>query len=222
MSSVQTSQFSSAAVTGWLMSCEWKRQSHVSKSRCHTCFSIEKLTRGEQLLVLVIEKINTGRTSIPCDWVIDRWGPVVLPVDWAIDSGRGFALGFDWPRSSGSSWEAGRVSLQADEGRCQLSTQLQSPSFLSASFLCPVFVVCAHMHKHTRYTVSAQSWKHVCTKKKLTLQIFSTVNLIVWVFWLADSIINLISSSSKQLFSSEALINLLHATCLATTRKHKV
>lgn len=144
MSSVQTSQFSSAAVTGWLMSCEWKRQSHVSKSRCHTCFSIEKLTRGEQLLVLVIEKINTGRTSIPCDWVIDRWGPVVLPVDWAIDSGRGFALGFDWPRSSRSSWEAGRVSLQADEGRCQLSTQLQSPSFLSVCCVFSVSRMCTH------------------------------------------------------------------------------
>lgn len=158
MSSVQTSQFSSAAVTGWLMSCEWKRQSHVSKSRCHTCFSIEKLTRGEQLLVLVIEKINTGRTSIPCDWVIDRWGPVVLPVDWAIDSGRGFALGFDWPRSSGSSWEAGRVSLQADEGRCQLSTQLQSPFFLSVCCVFSVFRLCrmcTHAQTHTVHCLSS-------------------------------------------------------------------
>lgn len=119
-----------------------------------------------------------------------------------------------------------RAECLSRQMRADVSSPLSCNHLLSsrcaASFLCPVFVVCAHMHKHTQYTVSAQSWKHVCTKKKLTLQIFSTVNLIVWVFWLADSIINLISSSSKQLFSSEALINLLHATCLATTPKHKV
>lgn len=116
-----------------------------------------------------------------------------------------------------------RAECLSRQMRADVSSPLSCNHLLSsrcaASFLCPV---CAHMHKHTRYTVSAQSWKHVCTKKKLTLQIFSTVNLIVWVFWLADSIINLISSSSKQLFSSEALINPLHATCLATTPKHKV
>lgn len=118
---------------------------------------------------------------------------------------------------------AGPLEKRAECLSRQMRADVSSPlscnhlfsSRCAASSLCSVFVVCAHMHKHTRYTVSAQSWK-------LTLQIFSTVNLIVWVFWLADSIINLISSSSKQLFSSEALINPLHATCLATTPKHKV
>lgn len=86
--------------------------------------SMEKLTREEQLSVLVLEKMNTGRTSIPCDWVIDGRGAVVLPCDWAIDSGRGFALGFDWSRRSGSLSRRCRVSLQTDKSRCQRSTPI--------------------------------------------------------------------------------------------------
>lgn len=109
-------------------------------SHSHTGLSIEKLTREEQLSFLMSEKMNAGRTRILRDWVIDRWGAVVLPHDWAIDSGRGFALGFDWPRRSGSSWE---VSLQTDKSRCQLSTQLQSPSFLSVLYM--YVRLCAHV-----------------------------------------------------------------------------
>lgn len=114
---------------------------------------------------LWLKKINTGRTSIPCDWVIDRREPVVLPVDWAIDSGRGFALGFDWSRSSGSSWEA--AECLSRQMRADVSSPLSCNHLLSsqcaASSLRPVFVVCAHMHKRTQYTFSTQSWKHDCS-----------------------------------------------------------
>ncbi len=110
--------------------------------------STEKLTQEEEMSFLVIEEIYTRRTSILCDWVINRWGAVVLPHDRAIDSGRGFALAFDWLRRSGSSWEVAEcLSRQIRE---DVSSPL-SRNHLPSS-LCPVFSFSlSHVHsgKHT-------------------------------------------------------------------------
>lgn len=158
-SALATSQLSQSVCLGWLICCEWKRKSHVfigvvsqkAQSQSHLP-STEKLSGEEQLSFLMTEKINTGRTSILRDWVIDRRGAVVLPRDWAIDSGRGFALGFDWHGRSGSSWEAAEC-LSRQSG-ADVGSPLSCNHLPSSPCPVPLRHRCTPANTHIQHNVS--------------------------------------------------------------------